>query len=279
MCQNKISYGVDIENFKSELFANVSHEFKTPLNIILSTMQLINNNIEEEKICCDSDVNLKKYMNYIKQNSYRLLRLVNNLIDESKIENGYYDLCCGNHNIVSIIEDITLSISPFIESKKINLVFDTDIEELIISCDPDKIERIMLNLLSNAVKYTKDKGKIIVNIKSDKNKVLVSIQDNGIGIPKEKINSIFERFERVQTEETKKISGSGIGLSLVKSLVEMHEGKIYVESKLGEGTKVSFELPNKKLKGDFIVQENRDLTLGKVEKCKIEFSDIYKYVG
>lgn len=212
----------EIENIKSELFANVSHEFKTPLNIILATMQLINNKIDTKKINLDNEVNLKKYMNTIKQNSYRLLRLVNNLIDKSKIQSGYYELDLGNHDIVNIVEDITLSIAPFVESKGINLVFDTDIEELIICCDPDKIERIMLNLLSNAVKYTENKGEIRVDLKSSEDKVTISIKDNGIGIPENELGYIFDRFRRVDNEYSKKVLGSGIGLTLVKLLVDMH---------------------------------------------------------
>ncbi|QAS60494.1 sensor histidine kinase [Clostridium septicum] len=268
----------EIENIKSELFANVSHEFKTPLNIILATMQLINNKIDTKKINLDNEVNLKKYMNTIKQNSYRLLRLVNNLIDKSKIQSGYYELDLGNHDIVNIVEDITLSIAPFVESKGINLVFDTDIEELIICCDPDKIERIMLNLLSNAVKYTENKGEIRVDLKSSEDKVTISIKDNGIGIPENELGYIFDRFRRVDNEYSKKVLGSGIGLTLVKLLVDMHGGEVHVKSKIGEGSEFSFELPKKVLKDDCNKKESKNLTSCRVEKCNIEFADIYNYV-
>lgn len=268
----------EIENIKSELFANVSHEFKTPLNIILATMQLINNKIDTKKINLDNEVNLKKYMNTIKQNSYRLLRLVNNLIDKSKIQSGYYELDLGNHDIVNIVEDITLSIAPFVESKGINLVFDTDIEELIICCDPDKIERIMLNLLSNAVKYTENKGEVRVDLKSSEDKVTISIKDNGIGIPENELGYIFDRFRRVDNEYSKKVLGSGIGLTLVKLLVDMHGGEVHVKSKIGEGSEFSFELPKKVLKDDCNKKESKNLTSCRVEKCNIEFADIYNYV-
>ena len=268
----------EIENIKSELFANVSHEFKTPLNIILATMQLINNKIDTKKINLDNEVNLKKYMNTIKQNSYRLLRLVNNLIDKSKIQSGYYELDLGNHDIVNIAEDITLSIAPFVESKGINLIFDTDIEELIICCDPDKIERIMLNLLSNAVKYTEDNGEVRVDLKSSEDKVTISIKDNGIGIPENDLGYIFDRFRRVDNEYSKKVLGSGIGLTLVKLLVDMHGGEVHVKSKIGEGSEFSFELPKKVLKDDCNKKESKNLTSCRVEKCNIEFADIYNYV-
>jgi len=135
--------------------------------------------------------NLTRHTNYIKQNSYRLLRLVNNLIDINKMDMGAYELRCSNNNIVSIIEDITLSVSDYIQNNKINLIFDTNTEEVITYCDPDKIERIMLNLLSNAIKYTEDNGLIEVNIDANEYEIVVSVKDTGIGIPKEKLEFIF----------------------------------------------------------------------------------------
>ena len=134
--------------------------------------------------------NLIKYLDTIKQNSYRLLRLVNNLIDISRIDIGYYNLIPSNNNIISVIEDITLSVVDYVEDKNINLIFDTDIEEVVTSCDPDKIERVILNLLSNAIKYTSEHGTIEVNISHDVENVNVSVKDNGVGIPSDKLDII-----------------------------------------------------------------------------------------
>ncbi len=189
-------------------------------------------------------------MTSIKQNCYRLLRLVNNIIDMSKLDNGYYDIKFGNYNIVSVVEDITMSILGYINDKGIELTFDTEMEEEVIACDPDKIERIVLNLLSNAIKYTEDGGKIYVNIEKDNKNVYISVIDSGIGIPEKKLNTIFERYAQVDNKLTRKFNGSGIGLSLVKSLVKMHQGDIYVESRVNEGTKFTIKLPIRQVESD-----------------------------
>lgn len=235
-------------------------------------MQVINKNIEKNDIKVE---NLKKYTTYIKQNSYRLLRLVNNLIDINKIDIGVYELRCSSNNIVSIIEDITLSVADYIQDNKINLIFDTNIEEVITYCDPDKIERIMLNLLSNAIKYTPDDGLIEVKINANKDEIMVSVKDSGIGIPKEKLDVIFDRFGQVDDSFNRKCEGSGIGLSLVKNLVEMHGGNVNVNSKINEGSEFIFTIPIKLREEDNIIQFNIDRRCNHVERCDIEFSDIY----
>ena len=264
-----------IESMKNEFFANLSHEFKTPLNIILGTMQLINKNIEKNNIFYDENFNLKKYNHVIKQNSYRLLKLVNNLVDITRIDAGYYNIKRTNQNIVEIVEDITMSISQYAEEKGINLIFDTDEEEIIIGCDPDKIERIILNLLSNAIKYTDYGGEIKVSINLKKDKVYISVKDNGVGISEEGIKTVFERFVQDSNGIDRRCEGSGIGLSLVKSLVEMHGGSISVNSKINEGSEFKFELPNKKVVEDKTNTNIREASHSKIEKCDIEFSDIY----
>ncbi|WP_404988072.1 PAS domain S-box protein [Clostridium culturomicium] len=265
---------LEMEKLKSEFFANISHEFKTPLNIILTIMQLIMKNLDNgmEELTHEK---LVRYMESIKQNSYRLLRLVNNLIDITKIDTGYYEILLENANIINVIEDITMSVTEYTSEKGIELIFDTDIEELIIACDPDKIERIMLNLLSNAIKYSRPGGVIKVDIKSTRDKVIISVEDSGIGIEKNKLDKIFNRFSQVKNTLTRDCEGSGIGLSLVKSLIEMHGGNIYAESEFGKGTKFIFELPVKILDQRDVFIESRDVISSIVEKCNIEFSDIY----
>ena len=264
---------VQSEIVKNEFFSNISHEFRTPINIILGTMQVINRNIENNNIKLDS---LKKYTNYIKQNSYRLLRLVNNLIDISKMDIGKYELICSDHNIINIIEEITLSVADYTKNNNISLIFDTDNEEVITYCDPDKIERVMLNLLSNAIKYTQDDGSIIVNVNTTENEVLVSVKDSGIGIPKDKLDNIFDRYGQVDESLNRKCEGSGIGLSLVKNLVELHGGKINVNSKLKEGSEFIFSIPiNVKEESNNEYNYNIDRKCKHVERCDIEFSDIY----
>ncbi len=262
---------VKLETMKNEFFSNMSHEFRTPINIILGTMQVINMNIERNNIDLE---NLKRHTNYIKQNSYRLLRLINNLIDINKMDVGAYELKYSNNDIISIIEDITLSVSDYIQNNKINLVFDTNVEEVITYCAPDKIERIMLNLLSNAIKYTNDDGLIEVKINANEDEILVSVKDNGIGIPEEKLELIFDRFGQVDDSLNRICEGSGIGLSLVKSLVELHGGNISVNSKVAEGSEFIFSIPI--ILGESnVIESNIDRRFNHVERCNIEFSDIY----
>lgn len=263
-----------LEKIKSEFFSNISHEFKTPLNIILTTMQLITKKIGSNNQLIDES-SLFRYMNSIRQNSFRLLRLVNNLIDITKIDAGYYEIHLENQNIVSVVEDITISVAGYIEEKGIELVFDTDVEEEIIACDTDKIERIMLNLLSNAVKYTGEEGKIQVYLKSEDKDIIIAVSDDGIGIEEEKIDRIFERFVQVKNTLTRTCEGSGIGLSLVKSLVEMHGGSVKVESEFSKGTTFTVRLPKRILDDGRCSVESKDMINSKVEKCSIEFSDIY----
>ena len=266
---------IEVETMKNQFFSNVSHEFKTPLNIILTTMQLINSNIESKNIISSSEINLEKYMNSIKQNCYRLLRLVNNIIDMSRIDYGYFETHLGNYNIVSVVEDITMSILEYVKVKGINLIFDTEIEEEIIACDPDKIERIILNLLSNAIKYTDKGGTIKVSVKTNDNNVYISVMDTGIGIPNDKLPHIFDRYTQIDNGITRKWNGSGIGLSLVKSLVELQGGKISAKSEFEKGSDFIIMLPIKQIEVKNNISTMNNLTTSKVEKCNIEFSDIY----
>ncbi len=224
----------------------------------------------------DKEIKIKKYNNIMKQNCYRQLRLVNNMIDITKLDAGFYELNLQNCNIVNIVESVALSVSEYIKTKSIELIFDTDIEECIISCDPEKIERVILNLLSNSIKFTKPGGSMTVNMYDKGENIIISIKDTGIGIPNDKLDIIFDRFRQVDRSLTRKQEGSGIGLSIVKSLVELHGGKISVTSEYGKGTEFIIILPvmllpieNDKY-GVFEV-ESQD----RIERVHIEFSDIY----
>lgn len=271
--KRRLEEAVQLELVKNEFFSNISHEFRTPINILIGTMQLINKNIEQNNIDLE---NLKKYTNYIKQNSYRLLRLVNNLIDISKMDIGAYELRASNQNIINIIEDITLSVADYTKNNKINLIFDTNVEELITYCDPDKIERIMLNLLSNAIKYTPEDGNIEVDINVTEKDIIVSVKDSGVGIPSDKLDLIFDRFGQVDESFNRKCEGSGIGLSIVRNLVEMHGGNVYVKSVINEGSQFIFTIPIKlKEEHSNNYDYDYDRKCKHVERCDIEFSDIY----
>lgn len=276
--KNIICMGLDITQRKNEetrlteFFANISHELRTPLNIILSTLQLIDL-YDSENLTSANIYKLAKHKKSMKQNCYRLLRLVNNLIDITKIDARYLELDMKECNIVSLIEDITLSVSEYTENKSLNLIFDTDVEEKILWCDPDKIERIILNLLSNAVKFAKPEGSIFVTLYDKEQSIIISVKDTGIGIENDKLDMIFERFKQVNKSFTREQEGSGIGLSLVKALVMMHNGSIEVKSTYGSGSEFIIEIPiNEPIHK---TTHNSSKELCNKQHYNIEFSDIY----
>jgi len=204
----------ELEKLRTAFFSNISHELKTPLNIILSSQQLLELKLKK---LADSEI-IKQVNNqvfFIRQNCYRLIRLVSNLLDITKIDSGYFELDMRNYDIVKLVEDIVQSVAEYIQGKDINLIFDTEIEEKIIACDADKIERIILNLLSNAVKFTEEGGCIYVSIFLREDMINISVKDTGIGISPAMQEKIFDRFVQGDGSLIKNNEGTGIGLSLV----------------------------------------------------------------
>lgn len=263
------------ETLKTEFFSNLSHELRTPLNVILSTLQLLDIYVKNNNVY-NKENKFKKYNNIMKQNCYRQLRLVNNMIDITKLDAGFFELNLQNCNIINVVENVTLSVSEYIKNKSIDLIFDTDTEECTIACDPDKIERIMLNLLSNSIKFTKQGGSVAVNIYDKKEKIIISIKDTGIGIPTDKLDIIFDRFRQVDKSLARNQEDSGIGLSIVKSLVELHGGKISVSSEYGIGTEFIIELPVIALTEEISVCRVVEAEIQeRIDRINIEFSDIY----
>lgn len=255
---------------KLDFFANLSHELRTPINLISSTIQLIKLNLT--KLSPQEANKLYKYIDIMETNSLRLVRLINNLLDSTRIDAGFISFTPINADIVRFIEDICGSIVEFIEFNNMHLIFDTDKEEDIVLFDPDIIERTMLNLLSNAVKFNKKYGNIYVNLCTKEDKIIISVKDEGIGIPKEKANCIFERFEQVQSKHRREKQGSGIGLYLVKSLVTLHGGSIKVNSKVNQGSEFIVIIPKKELKkSEEFILKNEEV---RYSRANIEFSDI-----
>ena len=258
------------EEVKNEFFANISHELRTPLNIFYSTLQLLD--IKSNDMSVDFRQVYENNKQYLKINCKRMLRLINNIIDITKIDVGFTKAKFTNCDIVRVVEDITLSVINYANNKNINIVFDTEVEEHIIKCDSSMIERAILNLLSNAIKFTKENGNIFVNLYKDKNWVHIIVKDDGIGIPISIQDIIFERFVQGDKSLTRLNEGSGIGLSIVKSIVELNNGEIYLYSDEENGTEFEILLPNEKLEGDEY-EYNHEIDIDKIE---LEFSDIYE---
>ena len=260
---------IKLEAMKVEFLSNMSHEFRTPINIILAITQLLN--MHNKSL---SDEKYKEYLNVLKQNSYRLLRLINNIMDITKVNSDSDQLNLVNCNIVSVLEEIVMSTVLYASEKKRNIIFDTDNEEIILACDEDKIERIMLNLISNAIKFSDCDTDIEVKINTnlDLNRVYISIKNYGYNIEFKDREKIFERFYRVDNSLNRKNEGCGIGLFLCRKFIEMHGGEIFLDN-IDNGTQFSFYLPinitEEKINNPIIQKDSL------IERCNIEFSDIY----
>ena len=264
---------LEYNKIKTRFFAKVSHELKTPLNLILTSLHMLNKKFDSLNI--REEFNGTRYVRLIKQNSYRLLRLVNNIIDLTKIDSNTFELNIVNIDIVKIMNEIIMSTNDYVENKNRNLIFNKHIKKKIIGCDPFNIERVMLNLISNAVKFTDENDDIIIELDEDEenDNIIISVEDTGIGIKEEKLNMIFEQFRQVDESFTRNNEGSGIGLSIVKSIVELHDGNIEVESEYGKGSKFTIILPIKTVEDKDV--EDQEINGNLIDKISVEFSDIY----
>jgi len=257
---------------KDEFISLISHEFKTPLNVIYSAIQLI-----EYVYINDIPDKVKGLMKNIKQNTFRQLRLVNNLLDITRLNSGQFKLNIKNIDIVSLTRQISQSVTLYSDQKYIKLLFKSTLNCKNIATDDEKVERIILNLLSNAIKFTDKGGTITVSLceNEDDNIILLEVSDTGMGIPKDKQELIFERFGQVDSNLSRHAEGTGIGLSLVKKLVGILNGKIELESEPGNGSTFRITLP---INQCIDKEENETFFNGDsrlVNALHVEFSDIY----
>ncbi|NSA15804.1 signal transduction histidine kinase [Clostridium beijerinckii] len=256
---------------QEDFILNISHDFRSPLNIILSVLQCYKDDYKDIKRygkCQD-------HMDVIKRNSYKILKLVNNLIDTTKLEKNHYSIKRENLDVINLIEWNISSIDKYAKQKEISLVFDTNVEECIMAVDPEAIDRIIMNLISNAIKFSPKGSNIYINAWKSINQLTISVRDEGIGIPKEEQNTIFNRFVQSSRNKKSENSGSGIGLDLVRYLTQAHNGSIELKSEENSGCEFIIKLPIERLQDD---ENNRDKCLNiksKVEVLEVEFSDIY----
>ena len=246
---------------EEKFLLNITHDLRTPLNVILSAIQ------------CYYVGKENKSINMIKRNCYKMLKLINNLIDTTKLSNNYYNLDLSNIDIISLIEGNIELIDKYAKYKNVSLIFDTNIEECIMAVDSYCIDRIITNLLSNAIKFSHDNGIVYINTFKNKNTITISIKDNGIGIPKNEQKDIFNRYIQSSKNKNNEYEGSGIGLELVKNLIEAHDGSISLVSEENEGSEFTIKLPIKILKEN--IKEDKKISNKKVEILEMEFSDIY----
>ncbi|MCR8558345.1 response regulator [Mucilaginibacter sp. BJC16-A38] len=242
----------ELDQMKIKFLTNVSHEFRTPLSLIMAPV--------DKMLNCTDDADQKEQLGMVRKNARRLLNLVNQLLDFRKMEVQELKLQTRPGDIVKFIKDITLGFTDIADEKSIGFVFDTDVETLMASFDHDKIERILFNLLSNAFKFTPKGGHIsvLLNVIQDESTeecqlLEIKVIDTGIGIPQEKHDKIFERFFQHDVPGSLLNQGSGIGLSITSEFVKMHGGKISVESEPDHGSCFIIQLP-------LLLQDNFSLT-------------------
>ena len=232
---------LSLEQNKNNYFVNLSHELRTPLNVLSSINQLIKEFTKKDNFITPEK--LSYYMGIMDRNCSRLLSLINNLIDHTKIENNSYIINKKDEDIVYLVEETVLDMKDYIEEKGLELIFDTDVEEKVIRCDKVDIERCIINLVGNAVKFTPEGGLIEVLLQDLDDKVKIIVKDNGIGISEENQKVIFDRFNQVVDESSEQKGGSGLGLTITKQLITLHNGEIYVESEVGVGSEFIIILP------------------------------------
>lgn len=226
------------EEYRKEFIGNVSHELKTPLFTVQGyLLTLIEGAMEDPKI-------LKKYLNRANKGVERLIYIVKDLDMITKLEVGDLRLNIDRFDIIELVKNVFDLLEMKAAKKKITLTFDLDYEQPVwVKADKERIQQVLTNLIVNSIKYGREKGTTEVSIENlIKNKVIVRVTDNGEGISKEHLPRLFERFYRVDKSGSRKEGGSGLGLSIVKHIIEAHNEKIYVESELDVGSEFSFTL-------------------------------------
>lgn len=233
-----------IDKAKARFFANISHEFRTPLTVISGITEQMESNPKEW---------FREGITMIKRNTDRLLDLVNKMLDLSKLESGKMELHRKQSNIIAYLKYLAESIHSLAESKKIKVHFLSEEDNIMMDFDPDKIQQVMVNLLSNAIKFTLPDGDIYVSVRciskaengsgNEDHQLQIKVKDTGVGIPEDQIPYIFDRFYQVDDTATRSEEGTGIGLALVMELIKLMEGSISVKSKLGKETEFTIILP------------------------------------
>lgn len=269
LAEQKLSFNIEqnnrlkeLDNLKTIFFTNISHELRTPLTLITGPFQQL-----AEKYPTD------KLIPLIQRNTDRLLTLINQLLDISKLEAGQMKPEMSKANISHYLTILTSSFSSLAESKEIK--FDTFLgnNELHGYIDKDKLEKIIVNLLSNAFKFTSKGDNVTVSVTTDEsqNRLVLKVSDTGIGIEPEKLNKIFDRFFQVDDTQNRKFEGTGIGLALVKELIEVLKGSISVKSQKDVGTTFTIELPI-----DFTTWQN--YIIEKEDKISLKHTESYSEI-
>ena len=259
----------EMDKAKTQFFSNITHEFKTPLSLILLPLDMLS---KDDLVAKDYSYQL----DVIRRNGLKLLKLTNMILDLIKLDEARFILRPKSFDIKKIVEQIVGDIQGLAERKSIRLDIRADSGKYPITGDPDMLERVVVNLLSNAMKFTPPGGSITVALASKPHEIMITVSDTGMGIPADKISSIFERFYQVEGDLTRKHGGTGIGLALVKEIVDRHGGRIEVESEVGKGTSFSITLPENPLFENKTIEQPE----GSIDELvpKVYKSQEYRYI-
>lgn len=257
---------IEMDQVRNRFLANITHEFRTPLALTIGPLE-----DALEGRFGEVNSSLSNQLHVMLRNSRRLLHLVNQLLDISKVESGEMKLNIQLTNTNSFIEEICQAFSPYVERKNIDFCSELPEQEIYIELDQGKLEKIINNILSNAIKFTPENGVIKLTLnqyESDDNKgIKISIKDNGTGISKEFLPNIFDRFYQVDGSTTREHEGTGIGLSLVNELIELHNGHIEVSSEVGFGTEFTAYIP-----GEILLDNNANAVKSNIGALNIEMA-------
>lgn len=225
----------ELNQIKLRFFTNISHEFRTPLTLILGQIEVL--------MQMDLGTTIYNRILRIYKNAWHMRNLISELLDFRKQEQGYLKLKVEEQNLVAFTRQIYMCFYEYAQKKEITYRFDSVEETISVWFDSKQLQKVIFNLLSNAFKYTLNKGSITVEVRKISSQAVVSVCDTGTGIPAEHISKIFERFYQTDSSSSSFTLGTGIGLALAKGIMNMHHGKIDVESTVGEGTKFTLSLP------------------------------------
>ena len=232
----------EVNQLKNSLYTNITHEFRTPLTVILGMADSLSSNVENKNM-----KETEHSLEMIKRNGKNLLRLVNEMLDLSKLENGNMELQLTQADVIPFVKYLSESFHSLAQEKQINLTVYSEIDRLMMDFDSYKLSAIISNVLSNAIKFTPSGGKIIVHLnrvsKNENEFFFLKIKDNGLGISKDEINNIFNRFYQVDNSSSRRGEGTGIGLALTKEFVELMNGAIGVKSLSGKGSEFTIQIP------------------------------------
>ncbi len=226
-----------LDNMRKEFVANVSHELKTPLTSIKSYTETLLEGAVDDKVIA------LQFLSVIDSESDRMTRLVRDLLQLSNFDYEKVAWEKGCNDVVDLIRKAIVKMDVTAGSKDMKISFSTDADSMEGFFDNDKIEQVFLNVLSNAIKYSDDSTFIEISLAKDDDKAVISVKDQGIGIPEEDMDRIFDRFYRVDKARSRSLGGTGLGLSISKNIIEGHGGKIEIKSRARRGTEVVFSFP------------------------------------